>query len=211
MTNRRRRRLPPIALIVLLTAVLVFVLYDPMREALAPSLARVYGTIGAYYRMIPQPVLWLVSVGLGVLVAVKSLMLNERPSLVGRLPPASMGRVQTLRLWIRQAATEVYFDRKLALRLGKLALKIQAHTSGHKDPPGPMRRRLEGLDLPAHIVEYLRSGLEPMVTDRPRPMGLLSLLGGLFRRPEIRPAPHIDLEEIVRLLEDQLEVRHDAD
>ena len=211
MTNRRRRRLALIALILVLTAALVSVLYDPMREALAPMLARAYGIVRVYYRMIPQPVLWLVCVGLGVLVAFRSLVLNERPSLIDRLPPASRGRVQTLRLWIRQAATEVYFDRQLALRLGKLALKIQAHTSGHKEPPGPMRRRLAGLDLPPHIVEYLRSGLEPMVTDRPRPMGLFSLLGGLFRRPEIRPAPHIDLEEIVRLLEEQLEVRHDAD
>lgn len=210
MTSRRKRRLALLALILLLTAVLVSVLYNPMREALAPWLARAYGTISTYYRMIPQPVLWLVAVGLGVLVAVKSLMLNERLSLVERLSPASMGRVQTLRLWVRQAATEVYFDRRLAMRLGKLALQIQSHTSGHKDPSGPMRRRLESLELPPHVLEYMRSGLEPMITDRPRSFGL-SFLAALFQRPEIHPAPHVDLEEIVRLLEDQLEVQHDAD
>jgi hypothetical protein len=117
--------------------------------------------------------------------------------------------VQTLRLWIRQAATEIYFDRQLALRLGKLALEIQAHTSGHKEPHGPMRRRLESLDMPPHILEYLRSGLEPMVTDKPRPLGL-SRLAGLFRRPVIHSKAKLDLEEIVRLLEDQLEGQHDA-
>lgn len=210
MTNRGRRRLALIVLILLLTAALVSLLYNPLREALAPWLASAYGRIWTYYRMIPQPVLWLACVGLGVMVAAKSLMLNERPSLMERLPPASRGRVQTLRLWIRQAATEIYFDRRLALRLGKLALKIQAHTSGHRDPPGPMRRRLETLDMPLHIREYLRSGLEPMVTDKPRPLGL-SLLAGLFRRPVIHSAPRVDLEEIVQLLEAQLEGQHDAD
>jgi hypothetical protein len=209
MTTRRRRRLALIVLILLLTAALVSLLYNPLREALAPWLASAYGRIWTYYRMIPQPVLWLVAVGLGVMVAAKSLMLNERPSLIERLPPASRGRVQTLRLWIRQAASEIYFDRQLALRLGKLALKIQAHTSGHKESHGPMRRRLESLDMPPHIREYLRSGLEPMVTDRPRPLGL-SRLAGLFRGPVIHPEPKFDLEEIVQLLEDQLEGQHDA-
>ena len=209
MTTRRRRRLALTGLILLLTAVIVSLLYNPLREALTPWLASAYGRIWTYYRLIPQPVLWLVCVGLGVMVAAKSLMLNERPSLVERMLPTSRGRVQTLRLWIRQAATEIYFDRQLALRLGKLALKIQAHTSGHKEPNGPMRRRLERLQLPPHVREYLRSGLEPMVADKPRPLGL-SRLTGLFRGPVIHPEPKLDLEEIVQLLEDQLEGQHDA-
>ena len=210
MTTRRWRRLALVVLILLLTVLLVVLLYGVMREALAPWIAQVYGTIRTYYRMIPQPVLWMVCIGLGVMIAVKSLLLNERWSLEGRRPPASRGRVQTLRLWIRQAATEVYFDRRLARHLGKLALEIQSHTSGQKIAPGSTRQRLEDLDLPPHIREYLKSGLEPMTAGRPEPLGW-SWLVGLFRPPESRPAPDTDLEEIVRLLEDQLEVRHDAD
>jgi hypothetical protein len=209
MTTRSKRRLALIVLILFLTAALVSLLYNPLREALAPWLASAYGRIWTYYRMIPHPILWLVAVGLGVIVAARSLMLNERPSLGEMLPPASRGRVQMLRLWIRQAATEIYFDRQLALRLGKLALKIQTHTSGHKEPHGPMKVRLESLDMPPHIREYLRSGLEPMVTDRPRFLGL-SRLAGLFPRPVIHSEADFDLEEIVQLLEDQLEGQHDA-
>jgi len=210
MTARRARRLASIALILLLTAVLVFLLYDLLREALAPWLAWVYARISTYYRTVPQPVLWLVCVGFGVMIAARSLLLDERWSLEGKAPPASRGRVQTLRLWIRQAATEVYFDRRLALHLARLALDIQSYASGHKDSPGPMRQRLENLDLPLHIREYLRSGLEPMVAGRPQPRGL-SWLWRSFRSPEPRPVPGIDLEEIVRLLEAQLEVRYESD
>ncbi len=210
MITRRIRRLGLIALILLLTGLLVFLLYAPMYETLSPWLARVYGTIRAYYRMIPQPVLWLACIGLGVIVAVKSLMLDARWSPEARPLPASKGRVQTLRLWIRHAGSEVYFDRRLALLLGKLALEIRSHTSGQRDSPGLLRERLESLDLPPHIREYMRSGLDPMVDNRPRRSGF-SWLASLFRSPEIQPAPHVDLEEIVRLLEDQLEVRHDTD
>lgn len=206
----RRRRLALGALILLLTVLLVFLLYGVMREILAPWLAQVYGTIRTYYRMIPQPVLWMVCVGVGVMIAVKSLLLNERWTLEGRKPPASRGRVQTIRQWIRRAATEIYYDRRLALHLGKLAVEIQSHTSGQKVSPGPLRQRLETLDLPPHVREYLKSGLEPMRASQPAPLGL-SWLARLFWLPESRPAPDVDLEEIVRLLEDQLEVRHDAD
>jgi len=210
MNTRRWKRLALAALILLLTALLAFLLYSVMHEALASWLAQVYGTVLTYYRMIPQPVLWMVCIGLGVMIAVKSLLLNERWSPEGRRPPASRGRVQTIRLWIRQAATEVYFDRRLARRLGKLALEIQSHTSGQKITSGSTRQRLENLDLPPNVREYLKSGLKPMKAGRPEPLGL-SWLARLFRPPESRPVPDTDLEEIVRLLEDQLEVRHDAD
>jgi hypothetical protein len=198
------------ALILLLTALLVTLLYGVMHEAIAAWLAHVYGTVRSYYLMIPQPVLWMVCIGLGVMIALKSLLLNGKWSLEGRKPPASRGRVQTIRLWIRQAATEVYFDRRLALHLGKLAVEIQSHTSGHQISPGPVRQRLESLDLPPHIREYLQSGLEPLAAGRAEPSGL-GWLARWFRPPVTRSAPDTDLEEIVRLLEDQLEVRHDAD
>jgi hypothetical protein len=210
MIARRWKRLASIALILLLTALLVFSLYGVMHEALSPWLAHVYGTIQTYYRTIPQPVLWLVCIGLGILIAVRSLLPNERWSLEEKAPPASRGRVQTLRLWIRRAAIEIYFDRRLARHLGKLALEIQAYTSGHKVAPGPMRQRLDGLDLPPHVREYLKTGLDPMTASRPASQQL-SWLAGLFRPPEVQSAPDVDLEEIVRLLEDQLEVRHDVD
>ena len=210
MTARRRRRLALGASILLLTVLLVVLLYGVMREVLAPWLAQVYGTIRTYYLTIPQPVLWMVCVGLGIIIAVKSLLLNERWSLEGRRRPANRGRVQEIRLWIRLAATEIYFDRRLARHLGRLALEIQSHTSGQKVSAGSMRQRLENLDLPPHVREYLKSGLEPMRTGRPEPAGL-SWLVRLFQAPEDRPPPDTDLEEIVRLLEDQLEVRHDID
>ena len=210
MTARRRRRLVLATLILLLTVLLVVVLYGVMREALAPWLARVYGTIQTYYRMIPQPVLWMACIGFGVLIAVKSLMLDERWSPGGRRRPANRGRVQEIRLWIRQAATEVYFDRRLARHLGKLALEIQSYTSGQKVTAGSTRHRLEDLDLPPHVREYLKSGLEPMTIGRPEPAGLSWLLRFL-QPPERRPAPDTDLEEILRLLEDQLEVPHDVE
>ncbi len=210
MTARRWRRLALTALVLMLTILLVVLLYGVMREALAPWLAQVYGTIRTYYRMIPQPVVWMVCVGLGVLLAVKSLLLNERWSLGGRRRLANRGRVQEIRLWLRQAATEVYFERRLARHLGKLALEIQSHTSGQKVFGGSTKRRLENLDLPPHVREYLKSGLEPMTTGHPEPHGLSWRLR-LLQPPESRPAADTDLEEIVRLLEDQLEVPHDVD
>jgi hypothetical protein len=210
MMARRWKRLVSVALVLLLTALLVFSLYGVMHETLSPWLAHVYGTIRTYYRTIPQPVLWLVCIGLGILVAVRSLLPNERWSPEEKAPAASRGRVQTLRLWIRRAATEIYFDRRLARHLGKLALEIQAYTRGRTVAPGPMRQRLDGLDLPPRVREYLKTGLDPLTANNPeRQRG--SWLLGWFRSPEIYSAPDIDLEEIVRYLEDQLEVRHDAD
>lgn len=201
MTGRRTKQLALIALILLLTGLLVFLFYAPMRAVLAPLLASVYGRLSIYYRMVPQPVLWMVCIGLGIMAAVKSLLLNERWSLHRNTPPVSRGRVQTVRLWIRQAATEVFFDRRMAQHLGKLALEIQSHTSGHKAPPGSMRQRLENLDLPPRVRAYLQTGLEPMAASRPHPLDL-PWLERLFGGQEIRPVPHIDLEETVRLLED---------
>ncbi|MFN2242622.1 MAG: hypothetical protein ACK2U2_10060 [Anaerolineae bacterium] len=216
MNPRRRKRLASIALFLLLTALCAVLLYGVMHEALAPWLARAYGTIRTYYRTIPQPVLWMVFIGVGVLIAVRSLLPNERWSPEEEMLPVSRGRVQTLRLWIRQAATEIYFDRRLARHLGSLALEIQSHTSGHKVAPGPMKQRLEGLDLPPQIREYLKTGLDPMTTSKPEREGLpwparLPWPANLFRSPETHPAPDVDLEEIVRLLENQLEGRHDTD
>ena len=49
-----------------------------------------------------------------------------------------------------------------------------------------------------------------MTAGRLEPQGL-SWLVQLFQAPESRPTSDTDLEEIVRLLEDQLEVRHDVD
>jgi hypothetical protein len=216
MNPRRRKRLASIGLFVLLTALCAAALYGVMHEALAPWLARVYDTVRTYYRTIPQPVLWMVFIGIGVLIAVRSLLPNERWSPEEEMLPVSRGRVQTLRLWIRQAASEIYFDRRLARHLGSLALDIQSHTSGHKVAPGPMKQRLEGLDLPPHIREYLKTGQDPMTTGNPEPKRLpwpARLLGQarLFRSAETQPAPDVDLEEIVRLLENQLEGRHDTD
>jgi hypothetical protein len=210
MNPRRRKRLASIALFLLVTALCAVSLYGVMHETLAPWLARAYGTIRTYYQTIPQPVLWMVLIGVGVLIAVRSLLPDERWSPEEERLPVSRGRVQTLRLWIRQAATEIYFDRRLARHLGKLALDIQSHTSGQRIASGSTRRRLETLDLPPHVREYMKSGLEPMTAGKPEPRGL-SWLVSLFRPPESRPAPDTDLEEIVRLLEDQLEVRHDID
>ena len=132
MTARGKRRLVLVALILLLTVLLVVLLYGVMREILAPWLAQVYGTIQTYYRMIPQPVLWMVCAGLGVIIAVKSLMLSERWSLEGTRRPANRCRVLEMRRWIRQDTTEDYFDRRLARHLGKLALEIQSYTTGQK-------------------------------------------------------------------------------
>ena len=210
MTTRRWRRLALVSLVLLLTVLLVVLLYGVMREALAPWLAQVYGTVQTYYRMIPQPVLWMVCVGIGVMIAVKSLLLNERWSLGGRRRPANRGRVQEIRVWIRQAATEIYFDRRLARHLGRLALEIQSHTSGQKVSTGSTKQRLENLDLPPHVREYLKSGLDPMTTGGPESQGP-SWLARLLRPPESRPEFDTDLGEIVRLLEDQLEVPHDID
>jgi hypothetical protein len=210
MNPRRRKRLASIALFLLVTALCAVSLYGVMHETLAPWLARAYGTIRTYYQTIPQPVLWMVLIGVGVLIAVRSLLPDERWSPEEERLPVSRGRVQTLRLWIRQAATEIYFDRRLARHLGSLALEIQSHTSGHKIAPGPMKQRLEGLDLPPQIREYLKTGLDPMTTSRREPERL-PWPENLFRSPETHAAAGVDLEEIVRLLENQLEGRHDTD
>jgi hypothetical protein len=216
MTIRRRKRLASIALFLLVTVLFAVVLYGVMHDALAPWLAHIYGTVRTYYRTIPQPVLWMVFIGVGVLIAVRSLLPSERWSPEEETLPVSRGRVQTLRLWIRQAATEIYFDRRLARHLGSLALEIQSHTSGHKVAPGPMRQRLEGLDLPPQVREYLKTGLDPMTTGKREAERLPGQarrpwLASLFRSPGTHPAAGVDLEEIVRLLEDQLEGRHDTD
>jgi hypothetical protein len=111
--------------------------------------------------------------------------------------------VQALVRWIHRAEQSDYYKWRLAQHLGNLSWQVMAYREG--TTPQDLRDRLRAgrLDLPPIVLAYLEGRKKGRIG------GPSSLMSRLERRLGLRErSPSLDpaLEEIVRFLEEQMEV-----
>ena len=181
--------------LLILTALFAWLMQGPVREYLVELIAERVWQLQNMGRMLPQAELWLGLIVLGAANAVfffvgRSKLQFQRPP----VPPLT-GRVG---YWLGTLRVGRRARRLLIRPLRALAIQVVAH--GEQLSRDEVLSHLQGqtLPIPVHLQAYLN--------DR------------RFRPPPAReddsPQDHLpyepELEEIVRILEDYLEVSHES-
>jgi hypothetical protein len=197
-----RRRIFPLALILILAGLLTLVLQEYTRHLIMPFLFIVW--VGQLlFETIPQVIIWGLFVAIALLIAGRSLLKRSAlPPMAPRSQPPPEGRIESWARLIEQSKKETYYRWQLAQPLQELAIDILAHRQ--RSTPRQIKQQLVAnslLDLPPEIQAYLRASMTSfshLLTDRSR------------FRPGSAPSPlDLALEEIVQLLEDQLDYHPD--
>jgi len=191
-----RERWLPLAIILLLAALLAPFLRDFIREVIVIPLLYLFWLGLLLAESIPQAGFWGCFVGLALLIAGRSLLRSPRLAPRRRgTKTASPGRIETWVKLLQQARQEPYYRWRLAQRFRELTLDTLAHAE-HLSRKQVRQRLAEGqLGLPPEIRAYLQASL--------RSFSHLPAASPSFRsRP---PASPLDLEpeRIVQFLEEQ--------
>lgn len=201
-----RKALLLLLLLALLALPLALAFRDLSRMLLTELLRMVWLT-RRQLESLPQETVWGLLLVAVLVAAVGSLFGWSRlaPG-VDAGPPDLPGHVQELSRWIRRAATGPYFRWTLHRYLSNLLWEVLAHRERSTPRRLKARFRAGDLDLPPAVDEYLNSDALLQAAAR------RGLWARLRRRPEPRPGRmplRPALEEVVRFLEEQLEVEHD--
>jgi len=196
-----KRRLLPLALILIVAGLLTVVLQEYTRQLIVPFLFLAW--IGRLLvETVPQVMIWGLFIAIALLVAARSL-LNRRATSppVRRLQPPVEGRIERWATLIEQSRHETYYRWQLAQPLRALIIGVLAHRQ--RSTPRQIKQQLaaNSIELPPDIEAYLQASMTSfsrLLTERSR------------FRPEPAPSP-LDLapEEIVQFLEDQLDYHPD--
>lgn len=201
-----RKALLLLLLLALLALPLALVLRD-LSQVLLIELMHMIWTVRQQLDSLPQETVWGLLLVVVLLVAAGSLFGRVRTSLEidhGPMPP--QGQVEELSRWIRRAAGGQYSRWTLNRYLSNLLWDVMAYRH-HSTPPRLKRRFRAGeIQMPPLIAEYLESDSR---LRRPQTTGFWARL---LRRPRAQAArdrARPALEDVVRFLEEQLEVEHD--
>jgi hypothetical protein len=190
--------------VLLLTGLLTFLFRDVVRDWVALPLARILRIGNLMLGTVPQIAFWALLLLLGALMAVRSLIEHEKRSpSAERAVPVSLGRVRALLRWVQQEPESAYHRQRLAYHLVRLATEIQAFRQ--ERTPGRFDRRLDDLNAPPEIRAYLEASMTPLSWSTPGP---LSRFVRWLQPQKASSYRDTDLEDVVRFLEDQLEVYH---
>jgi hypothetical protein len=194
----------PLLLILLLAIPLALLLRPFVREVLVVELLRFWASIQFLYQSLPQLPIWLAFLAFSLLVALLSLGRGRWRFRAADEPTARReGQVQALVRWIHRAEQSEYYKWRLAQHLGNLSWQVMAYREG--TTPQELRDRLRAgrLDLPPIVLAYLEGRKKSRIGE---PSGLISRLARRLGLREGSPALDPALEEIVRFLEEQMEV-----
>ena len=207
-----RNRLKLIGLIVLLAMPVAWLVArffgGFVREALAVPFLYLAWIVRVYVRTVPRTLFWGALLLFGVALAVTNVVIALGRD--GRLDSSAdlerhsgyADTVQQLTSQIRFAGRSLYFRRSLAKRLGRLILR--SRDNGDPCRPAEIQRALLDLDAPPTVHEFFRDG-EDGVSLSGRARWIIWLRRRLGAQEE-RYAPPDDLEDVIRFLEDRLEV-----
>jgi hypothetical protein len=208
MSARTKTLLVLVAIILLLAIPLWLLLLDEVRQVLLGPLLPFVQAGQLLSQAIPQALLWALGLLLAGAVALRSL--NWRP---GPAPQrstttgGSTGPVRAWTHWLREQGQGGYFKKRLAHRLGRLA--VQALAPYERLTAQQARRLLDRLDAPPEIRAYLQAGFEPEPPATLTGSRILARLKSRIRVNTQRSPLDLDPEEVVRFLETQLEVYND--
>lgn len=209
-----KRLLWLVALVVLL-AIPVALLLSRGSEGLVRDVIAVPFTYLAwigrlYLRTVPRALFWGALLLFGLVLAITNVLVglggpSGRGTQAQRGVPLDRvydGQVQRLTSQIHYAARSTYFRRRLAQRLGRLILRAL----DYEEPYGPekVERGLAALDAPPEIRAFLREGGE--LISPSRPAGFIAWLRRLLQARRRAGGTRVDLERVVRFLEESVEV-----
>lgn len=204
---RRRRRL--IAGLVVATAVLIGVLAlalkDFVREAIVLPLSYTFAGVRDVIERLPQTMLWIVFIVVLTGLAIAILLVTTQVTRRFRSPERQhRGRVEKWMRWIEMAThpSAQYSWQYTALRLRDLALDVLADRELLARDEIAQQLQSKQVEMPPEIRTQVEGLLAIDSTQR-----LLENGNGSESRGD---AGGIDIEQIVRYLEDQLEVRRDG-
>lgn len=201
-----RKALFLLLLIALLALPLALALRDLSRIMLT-ELMRLIWTVRRQLESLPQQTVWGLLLVAVLLVATGSLLgRSQAPRGAARQSTLPHGQVHELSRWIRYAAEERYAHWTLNHYVSSLAWEVMAYRQ-HTTPQRLKRRFRAGeLQVPSLIVEYVES--DSLL----RPAESAGFWTRLLRRPRahaVQERPRPTIEDVVRFLEEQLEVEHD--
>jgi hypothetical protein len=202
-----RRRLLLAGWILLLAIPLMLMLRNFARDVLLEAVGRLLWAGRLLFESIAQEVWWIYFLLFALLVALKSLFKGGMR--LRKAHEANMkqrGQIEIWASWIQHAALGDYFKRRLAQHLGQLALEVLDYEE--QISPIQLEQRLSAgnLDLPPEILALLQTELTP---DAAEPAGLFAGRKIGLRSSKQTAAPNADLEQVIRFLEDRLEVQYD--
>jgi hypothetical protein len=198
------------ALILLLAIPLQLVLLDLARDALAIPLMAVFQVGQGLLQAIPQLPLWALLIVIALFIATGSLAGKHAAARKRSVVKTTyVGPVQVIARWIHQGARGYYFRKRLAHRLGRLA--VTALAPHERLTPRQARESLDRLNAPPEVRAYLLAGLGPEFAEIPRPANLLTRLRDLLKMSARNAPLDLDPDEVVRFLEHQLEAHYDDD
>lgn len=166
------RKLQLVGLAVLAALVIAFVLRDVVEQVIIRPLVYLFWIVGLLYRLVPQPILWVLLVVVMIFLALSSVV--GKIALPFARPHKSrpvQGPVRELAMQIERKEGGIYFKWQIARTLSQLALDMQElrlHTR---------RRTLEFDPGPAvlRVRHYLEAGLNTSFSDYPIPGGFARL------------------------------------
>jgi len=198
------------ALILLLAIPLRLALLDLARDVLAVPLLYFFQIGQIVLRAIPQLPLWALLIVIALFIATGSLARkHEAARKRGEVKTTHTGPVQVVARWIDQRERGYYFRKRLAHRLGRLA--VEALAPHERFTPRQTCQLLNRLNAPPEVCAYLLAGLGPEFAEVPRPANPLAKLRDLLKMSTRNTPLDLDPDKVVRFLERQLEVHYDDD
>jgi hypothetical protein len=186
------------------TALMALLLRDFVTQFVAVPVLRVLSLIQLAFGLVPQPLLWILSILLALAVALLSLFrLRERDHEPPRKSGRLSGRVQEIRRLLDHRAEGLFFKRQIARQLGDLTAEALEHTEGIPLDQASDRIRSGNLEAPEQVRAFLQAGLQRV---RLRPKGLRARIARMRGQLERGSPLEVDPDGAVAYLEELLEI-----
>jgi hypothetical protein len=199
-----RKRILPIALVLVLTVPLVWLLRGFARDVFLVELIRLLWGARMVFESLPQLPMWALFIVTVLVIAVRSLSKEEAPTReMTERKVQYEGPVQMLTRWIQRAAEGEYFRWSLAQHLGGLTWEVMAHRG--RTTPEELKEQLRAgrLDVPPVVQAYIESPRRPGSATS---AGFMARVRERLQSGKPAPAPDPALEAVIDFLERQLEV-----
>ena len=137
-------------------AIAALFLRETFRESIVQPFYLFLSLLQLIYLSIPQSFQWAALIGIGILVAFRSLYIRKtRVQEDVEIPVEDRSRLQTWARWIELSQEGQYFQLHMARQLGDLTLDVIAHKEAESIEEVRARARSGKTKAPSHILEFL--------------------------------------------------------
>ncbi|KAA3643378.1 MAG: hypothetical protein DWQ07_22975 [Chloroflexi bacterium] len=152
----RSRTLILAFVLVLILAIAALFLREIFRESIVQPFYLFLSLLQLLYLSIPQSLQWAALIGVGILVAFRSLYIRRKRSHEEiEQPVEDRSRLQTWARWIELSQEGQYFQLHMARQLGDLTLAVIAHKEVESIEQVRERARAGKAKTPDHILKFL--------------------------------------------------------